>query len=294
MRTAKNHLPLTQAVLCQLPALRAQTCYQAAPITHPPLVKHKLLSKKLTQQSVCRPSGKYIYHSIDRTSQQRFDAMAKCLSIYLCAGSKRFITTSLNASWGQSHGAWFQHGSWNKSILEDKDIAQEIKLHLQQLGKYACAEDVVQFLLHPETRAQLNIPKVIRLCTAQRWMSQYGGFCWRAEPKGQYFDGHEQDNVVKYRQSIFVPFWRHLERLRTIYNEKGEPDPERPMTIHPGEKPIIFWFHDESVFYGNDRRMVRWVHVSEHAKPYKKGEGNTIMITDFICPEFGWLRGKNG
>jgi hypothetical protein len=130
---------------------------------------------------------------------------------------------------------------------------------------------------------------MIGLRTAQRWMSRYGGFRWRAEPKGQYFDGHEQVDVVEYRQSIFVPFWRHLEQFRTIYNEQGEPDLQRPISLQPGEKPIIFWFHDESTFYANDRRMVRWVQVGKHAKPFKKGEGSSIMVADFVCPEFGWL-----
>ncbi|CUA66969.1 hypothetical protein RSOLAG22IIIB_02877 [Rhizoctonia solani] len=27
---------------------------------------------------------------------------------------------------------------------------------------------------------------------------------------------------------------------------------------------------------------------------HSKGEGNTIMVADFVCAQFGWLRGKNG
>ncbi|KAH7333732.1 hypothetical protein B0J17DRAFT_631846 [Rhizoctonia solani] len=240
----------------------------------------------------CWPRGGYVYFELDHVTRKRFAAIKACLNHYTRSHSHQFITASLHASWGQGYGAtyarsvcqwvrtliqsgdlpWFKHGLWNKSILEDEDIAQEIKLHLQQIGKYARAEDIVHFLSNPETRARLNIPKAI----------------------SQYFDGHEQADVVEYRQSIFVPFWRHLERLRVIYNEDGLPDPQHPMALRPGKKPIIFWFHDESVFFGNDCRLVRWVHIDEQSVPFKKGQGNTIMVTDFVYPEFGWLRGRNG
>ncbi|KDN45054.1 hypothetical protein RSAG8_05227, partial [Rhizoctonia solani AG-8 WAC10335] len=85
-----------------------------------------------------------------------------------------------------------------------------------------------------------------------------------------------------------------IERLTVIYDEDGIPDPQRPILIGEGEKPVVVWFHDESIFFANDRRIVRWIGADEHATPFKKGEGNTIMVADFVCPQFGWLKGKNG
>lgn len=179
-------------------------------------------------------------------------------------------------------------------MLGDEDIGREIKVHLQSVGKYAGAEDIVRFFSGPETRARLQIPKPISIRTAQCWMSKYGGFCWRAELKGQYFDGHERADVVEYRQSTFIPFWQARERLMTVYNEDGVPDPQHPIFLLPGEKPIIFWFHDKSIVFANDRWLVRWVSPDEHPTPFKKGEGNTIMVADFVCAQFGWLQGKKG
>lgn len=170
---------------------------------------------------------------------------------------------------------------WKASVLEDEDIANEIKLHLQQVGKYARAEDIVIFFDNPETLARFRLKKKISIRTAQRWMSR-NGFRWRTELKGQYFDGHERDDVVEYRQHVFIPFWRALERRMVIYGSNGVPDPQRPMNLAPGEKPVIFWFHDESIFYANDRRLVRWVYIGEHPTPFKKGEGNAIMVADFM------------
>lgn len=68
--------------------------------------------------------------------------------------------------------------------------------------------------------------------------------------------------------------------------------------IHSPTDPallIIPVTHDESTFYANDQRKQRWVHASEGAVPLRKGEGNSLMASDFCCPELGgFLRSKDG
>ncbi|CUA75192.1 Periplasmic nitrate reductase [Rhizoctonia solani] len=261
-----------------------------------------------------QPGGGYTYHELDHTTRDRFTAMRACLINYLRSDSKGFIVESLVAAQGQCKSLtyarsirkwirelietgdlpYFQHRWWNVPLLGDEDIGREIKAHLQVVGKQACAEAIVNFFSDTATQTRLGVSKPISLRTAQRWMSKYGGFRWRKEPKGQYFDGHERADVVDYRQKTYVPFMRAIERLTEVYNEKGAPDPQRPILLYPGEKPIIVWFHDESIFFANDRRLVRWVGADEHATPFKKGDGNTIMIADFVSAQLGWLRGQNG
>jgi hypothetical protein len=261
----------------------------------------------------CR-SGGFIYAELDPTTRRCFTAMEACLNHFLRGGSKHFLAASVRAAEGQDAGPcyartvrqwiralidtgelpYFDHGWWNVSILEDEDIVREIKAYLAPLGKFTGAEAVVEFLSNAETRARLGVPKAISLRTAQRWMQRCGGFRWQKPPKGQYFDGHERQDVVEYRRNVFLPFWKDLERRRTIYNEHGEPDTTRPMALQPGEKPVIIWFHDESIFFANDRRLIRWVGDYEQATPFKKGDGSTVMVADFVCAEFGWLKGKNG
>ncbi|QRV89164.1 DDE superfamily endonuclease [Ceratobasidium sp. AG-Ba] len=261
-----------------------------------------------------RRTGKgYDYLALDRVTLERCSIMMACLNLYLDDTARTFIDASLLAAKGHRRGATYARsvrrwirclissgdlpqncwGWWNVSSLEDEDVSNEIKLHLQSIGKYARAQDVVDFLSSPEVRERLGLKKKVGLRTAQRWLSR-SGFRWRAEPKGQYFDGHEREDVVAYRQSIIVPFWKATERQRILYGEDGLPIPEHKITLQPGEKRIIFWFHDESIFYANDRRHIRWVYVGEHAIPYQKGEGCSIMVADFMCAEFGWLRGANG
>jgi hypothetical protein len=62
----------------------------------------------------------------------------------------------------------------------------------------------------------------------------------------------------------------------------------------PGEKQLNLITHDESTFYGNDQRRVQWMSSKETAKPIRKGEGKSIMVSDFCSPEFGWLKSEDG
>lgn len=34
---------------------------------------------------------------------------------------------------------------------------------------------------------------------------------WAYDPKGQYVDDHEQEDVVDYRQNVFLPHWANIK-----------------------------------------------------------------------------------
>ena len=55
----------------------------------------------------------------------------------------------------------------------------------------------------------------------------------------------------------------------------------------------LVW-HDESTFYANDRREVRWVDAEEKAVPRPKGEGVSLMVSDFFTAEDRWLKSVLG
>src|SRR5882762_520681 len=91
--------------------------------------------------------------------------------------------------------------------------------------------------------------------------------------------------------------WTRDGTLETIDEEAESPDDPGPGPV--GSNPchgrwIVIWVHDESTFYAHDRHKLRWVHSSESAKPYAKGEGASLMVADFVSPDYGWLRGKTG
>ncbi|KAJ6579083.1 hypothetical protein DFH09DRAFT_1077377 [Mycena vulgaris] len=93
-------------------------------------------------------------------------------------------------------------GRFNSSIMADEDVAGNIHLHLQSLG---------------------NVKRKIKLRTAQSWMKKMG-YRWRKEPRGMYSDGHEREDVVNYRQNVFLPRWRALEARSRWWEDSIQTD----------------------------------------------------------------------
>ncbi|TFK39602.1 hypothetical protein BDQ12DRAFT_722440 [Crucibulum laeve] len=160
------------------------------------------------------------------------------------------------------------YGTWNKSAIDDEDIAQEINLHLQSLGKDITADHIVKFVARPEMLAQLGRKKTIL----------------------QYADGHERSDVINYQQNEFLPAWQRLDKWTQKWTSVD--------FMHDGTasigNPVVIWYHDESTFYANDHHRKRWVHKTEKAVPYAKGEGASMMVADFVSADYGWLRSPEG
>ena len=63
------------------------------------------------------------------------------------------------------------YGEWTESLLnKDESLAADIQIHLQSIGKFMKAIDIVDFLDTEEMRACTGLKKQISLATAQRWM----------------------------------------------------------------------------------------------------------------------------
>ncbi|KAF7303356.1 hypothetical protein MIND_00563400 [Mycena indigotica] len=175
-----------------------------------------------------------------------------------------------------------KYGRFSASMLSDEDIAADIHLHLQSL----------------EFQARLRVKRDISVRTAQNWMHKMG-YRWRKEPKGMYSDGHERADVVDYRQNVFLPKWREIEARSRWWTPDATFDTvdfecrqRLFLSKEVDVRPNTTWRQDESTFYANDRRTLRWVHESETATLKAKGEGASDMIGDFVSPEYGWLRSK--
>jgi hypothetical protein len=107
---------------------------------------------------------------------------------------------------------------------------------------------------------------------------------------GQYVDGHERYDVVYYRQRTMANLEVHARVWEDGLREMESAQP----TASVSRKPVVFWYHDESTFYANDRRDVSWVHKDQTAKPKAKGEGASLMVADFVSADYGWLRSPDG
>lgn len=109
-----------------------------------------------------------------------------------------------------------------------------------------------------------------------------------------YVDGHEREDVIEYRKS-FVQRWGEYEKRMVTYDNNGNTNPppngfDVPQT---GRFRLILVMHDESTFYANDRRKNFWSHKSDLHTPDRKGEGPSLMISEFQTSEWGHLRDGN-
>ena len=57
---------------------------------------------------------------------------------------------------------------------------------------------------------------------------------------------------------------------------------------------LVIWFHDECIFYAHDQHIICWVHSLETAKPYAKGEGQSLMVADFVSANYSFLSSAEG
>jgi hypothetical protein len=91
-----------------------------------------------------------------------------------------------------------RNGTARNCRIDDEDVAAEIATHLQSLGLWIRALDIVHYTTNPEVQARLKIKKTVSLATAHHWLAKMG-YWWTKKPSGQYVDGHECDDVVHYR-----------------------------------------------------------------------------------------------
>ena len=181
------------------------------------------------------------------------------------------------------------YGKWNKSQIKDEDLSQKLLRHLQSLGPNIKA-DIVKYLNRPDVQQKYQMKKGISEQTARKWLQRMG-FRWTLDPKGQYVDGHECPNVVDYRQTVYIPRLISVDPRLWTYSKSGE---ENTPEESDGVRRVVVWYHDESVFYMHDRRKKQWIHQDAGVTPYKKGEGHSLMVADFVSADYGWLCASDG
>lgn len=181
-----------------------------------------------------------------------------------------------------------RYGMFKTSLLDDEDLSQRIQQHLQALDRNFKAQDVVDFVTSPAMQGCLGVHRQkIGLRTARRWLKRthrYG-----LPEKGMYIDGHERNDVVNYRQ-LFLQRMEERARRMPIFNTAvGDMSVVMPQ-LQNGEKLLILVTHDESTFYENDRKHQRWIPLDATAVPQPKGEGVSVMVSDFLSPICGRLK----
>jgi hypothetical protein len=145
------------------------------------------------------------------------------------------------------------YGTWNKSWIDNEDLKQEILTHLQSIGKYISAADISHYMACHSIQPCYGMKKAVTERTARNWLHRLG-YRWTLEPSGQYVDGHERDDVVKYHQEVFLPRWIAFEPRLHLWSLNGE---DKISLSGSTSRQLVVWFHNESTFYANDHRK-KW------------------------------------
>ena len=136
-------------------------------------------------------------------------------------------------------------------------------------------------------RIHMKVGKGISVSTARRWL-QREGFKYTLHKKAIYYDGHDRADVVKDRQTRFLPAMA-MYRERLVEYTMGNPTEEIIKTLPPGVRRLVLLAHDESTATANDGPKASWVEDGEQPI-LKKGAGWGSHHSDVICSTYGWLK----
>ncbi|CAG8762868.1 2910_t:CDS:2, partial [Rhizophagus irregularis] len=118
--------------------------------------------------------------------------------------------------------------------------------------------------------------KPITMKTAARWLNVLS----------IYYDGHERPDVVEYRKSFLDEIYSY-EKYMAKY--EGETMERIPPILESDDKEVILVTHDECIFYSNDGKRGVWAKSGE-LPLRKKGNGRSIMVSEFLLEECGRLK----
>jgi hypothetical protein len=254
---------------------------------------------------------------LDLVTRRRIQGMLGLLNLYLDEGlnlswRKASVVVSKTQGHGDAHARrvreWTLHflqtealplhrlGQARWTVLHDEDIASEIKLQIVEKAKKGSmkAEDVVDLVASPEIQEILS-KKGLRKAsisnrTAARWLKKLDWRYQRAR-NGLYIDGHEREDVVAYRRA-FVERWKTYDMRFHRWDDDGHELPRPNGFPVPDGLPfrLVLITHDESTFYQNDQRKIVWAQTTSRPTPQPKGDGQSIMVSDFLTSEWGRLR----
>jgi hypothetical protein len=256
----------------------------------------------------------------DLITRRRIQGMLGLLNLYLDEGLKLgWRKSSAIVSKTQGHGdtharcirewtlrflessalPFHRLGQAQWTVLRNEDIASEIKVRMTERAKdgFVKAEDIVDLVASPEmqkTFAEKGICKAsISKSTAICWLKHLD---WRYQTaqNGMYIDGHEREDVVAYRRA-FVEQWKTYGMRFHQWDNNGHELPRPNGFPVPDGLPfrLVLITHDESTFFQNDHRKIAWAPDISRPTPQPKGNGQTIMISDFLMSEWGHLRDGN-
>jgi hypothetical protein len=122
---------------------------------------------------------------------------------------------------------------------------------------------------HSTNLTASNICSTLSSRTAASWLHLMD-YKFRDVRKGVYNNGHEQEDVVRYRQEVFLPALAEKEpwMVRWEFDQDNNIVIVMPEELPPGTRPAVLVAHDESTFDSNNGRARVW--CQEGGAPLRK------------------------
>jgi hypothetical protein len=184
-------------------------------------------------------------------------------------------------------------------MLEDPSTRDAMMEYIHGAGRNACSLGLAKAVTAYWKASELPELQERHLAerTANEWFKRCG-YKWSDIRKGVYKDGHEREDVVKYRKEVFLPRMAELEPtlVKWELQEATTTEPEHlvlrepdPSSLPPGIRPRLLCTHDECSFNSTDGQHRGWVH-EDHVPFFNKGRGQGMMTSEFVTPGDGNLK----
>jgi hypothetical protein len=132
-------------------------------------------------------------------------------------------------------------------------------------------------------RLLISCNKEIGRIATYNWLLRLGFYKLEVK-KGVYVDGHEREDVIAYRQEVFLPLMAELDSYTRQYeeNDDGTWKTIEPI-LPPGVQRHVIYCYDESCFYRHDYKKIIWLdRITKQQKMLGKSKGKLIHVSDFI------------
>ncbi|KAA8896893.1 hypothetical protein FN846DRAFT_993445 [Sphaerosporella brunnea] len=188
--------------------------------------------------------------------------------------------------------------------LQDEGTLLAMREHMARVGDKLDSENLAQAVVEYWRKTKLSssadgtlvkerqsVKKAISSRACRKWLSEKAGLKWQDARKGLFQDGHEREDVVAYRQTVFLPTIESLQPsfipwsvwytaildAEEEYRLAGIPEKEYsnqdPITITPtDEHDIIPVYQDECTYNANDGRHQIWCSTYvTRTRPFRLG-----------------------
>jgi hypothetical protein len=172
-------------------------------------------------------------------------------------------------------------------LIDDKDIIEKSLTFIRENGGKTTPKQYHTFV-NQVLLTQMNLEiskKTISIKTSRIWLKKLG-LKSQSRKKGIYFDGHEREDVVEYR-NIFLNKMLQYEKFMPTF--EGENMEQQNPLLLPNEKLHILVTHDECIFYANDDRPIIWASLGS-SPLRKKEQGKSFMVNEFLLETAGRLK----